>query len=220
MAYGFLNTDVDISNKALLLIHQPSIDRLNDNSSIQAKSCNLIYENARLSLLENYDWTFATKREGLDVIENGDVSATGYPYVYSLPNDFVRLIYILDSSGKRLMPPYSKIDPYLYENKRIYCAKAPIYDEETNDEIPSVFAQYVYDFQRVDQMPEYFKNCIALRMALELSKTFDDSNQYIQMLNAEYASTVNEARTIDAQQALLESHSFYGDFDSDPWSRV
>ena len=215
-----IETDVDISNLALLLIRQPFIDELVDDASVQAKVCNLIYDGCRKNLLEKYVWNFAFTCKGLTMPltdgETIDVKGTGYQYVYTLPQDFIRLIDVVNESGGRLLPYAGSYvgskDPYLFASGRIYCNIPPLKAGNNNDVTPTVFIKYIRDVEDVKLMPQYFKEVLVLEMALKIANFFDDSKQYLSMVNSMLEQKLDEAKRIDAQQAVLRSFEYTTSF--------
>jgi hypothetical protein len=208
-----IETPVDICNLALLLLNQLFINALEDDASIQAKACNLVYENCRTSLLEKYIWNFAIKCRPLKNIQNDDdgiINTKGMPfkYVYLLPNDFIRLIDVVTEQGNQLLPPYSNNtkDPYLFANRRIYCGVAPGPDVDNLRD--TVFAKYIYDFTNVTLMPGYFKEVLVLEIALKLTNYFEDSKPLISMVSGLLEQRFDEAKRIDAQQAVIRSMEY------------
>lgn len=81
-------SSTNIANMALSHVGAKSnIESLNENS-VEAMTCRLWYDHARLSTLEAHDWTFARKR--LTLALDSEDPPTDWAYRYQYPGDCVK----------------------------------------------------------------------------------------------------------------------------------
>ena len=92
-------TELDIANRALIKLGEPTITSLDANSK-SARAMNNVLDATRDSLLRENPWSFATKRVAL----SADVTDPVYEYdsSYRLPTDFLYLISIKDDVDYRM----------------------------------------------------------------------------------------------------------------------
>lgn len=88
---------IGICNQALNLVGGNRITSLDDGSD-EADACSDIYEDLRDFVLEDADWTFATKRYKLSP-EVG-TPAWGYQYQYTKPPEVLRIINLTENPDK------------------------------------------------------------------------------------------------------------------------
>jgi hypothetical protein len=86
-----LFTDAQVANLALLRVGQrETIDSLTEPTA-QAQAVNPVYAATRDSLLEQYPWRFATRRQ---VLSTTSLTRLGWTYVYALPTDCLTPLYL------------------------------------------------------------------------------------------------------------------------------
>ena len=94
---------IDICNHALLKVGADTIASLDVSQSTDdgvvysAKLCNILFRQALLETLRNYAWNSAVKR--VQLVRLSEAPAFKYKYKYALPNDFVRLINVYETTN-------------------------------------------------------------------------------------------------------------------------
>lgn len=91
-------SNVAIANGALQRLGAKRIESLTQDHP-NARSMNACFERVRGSLIRQYDWAFAIKRDS--IAADGDDPVWGDYNRYSLPNDYIRLLRD-DESGVRV----------------------------------------------------------------------------------------------------------------------
>jgi len=85
---------VGICNLALSRLGAYSINSFTEVTK-EAKFCNAIYEPVRDSLLRDFDWNFANRREELALLTE---TYSGYDYAYAYPSDCLKAIKIYNAN--------------------------------------------------------------------------------------------------------------------------
>lgn len=88
---------VTVANEALSLIGEPAnVTRLEPtpNNTVQAKECARFMTAARNAVLQAHTWSFATRRQALQSVEN---TASTWAYAYGVPADLLKV--------NRILPP-------------------------------------------------------------------------------------------------------------------
>ena len=82
---------INIINRALIKLGQPTISSTSQEPN--GKIYGLVYQDLRDWLLASHPWRFAIKRVVLAQDEEKPIS--GFAYAYTLPSDFLSLLYFL-----------------------------------------------------------------------------------------------------------------------------
>lgn len=85
-------TDTDICNMAISYLGGNSIIAMTDQTP-EGVLCNLNYDTARDAVLEDVNWTFATKRFILGS-PSTDAPEFGYSHSYLLPQEVIRVVAV------------------------------------------------------------------------------------------------------------------------------
>lgn len=169
-----MSSKVEICNKALLLIGQPNIMSLSDDTKA-AKACNQEFQSALEDTLREYPWPFATKRKIL--ARTNDVPDFGFAYYYSLPSECIRIV---SSNLKEAEEPYkiegNKLATSAEEVKIIYIAK----DVE------------------ISLIPPDVVKCIAYKLAATIAVTILQNPDMQGQLSQQYEYYVQKARNAAA----------------------
>jgi len=147
--------------------------------------CSRWYDVTRCMLLRKHPWNFALKRAILTPTNTAPLF--GYTRAFNLPNDFIRLATLEDSST---LDPYFKTDYQLESNQILLDA----------DESSSMNLRYVSNFEDVTKMDALFIDALAVRMALRMAFKFTASNTDIQRLEQLDRDILQAAKSIDGQE--------------------
>jgi len=85
---------VGICNLALSHLGSYSIQSFTESTK-EAQFCDAVYEPVRDSMLRDFDWNFATKREALALLTT---TYSGYDYAYAYPSDCLKAIKIYNAN--------------------------------------------------------------------------------------------------------------------------
>lgn len=118
-------SSVSICNIALGLLKATRITSLSEEST-EARLCSTFFDEALFTLLESYDWNFASERKALAL--SADAPVFGYTYKHQLPTDPYCLAVreVVDSSGYKV-PDWKLEGRYIlsdYESISIRYTKA------------------------------------------------------------------------------------------------
>ena len=163
---------IDICNRALLKIGQPSIMSLDDNSQL-ARLCLQEFDAALEATLRSYPWPFAIKRA--ELARMLDKPPFGPAFYYALPSDSVRLVDV-----------FTEGFPYQIEGPAIATSAS------------SVAVRYVSKSIPVSAMDAQTKDVIALTLATRLAISVTENPQLKDMLYAEAQQTLAQARNTAA----------------------
>jgi hypothetical protein len=194
-----ISSEVEVCNLALLKIGQNSISELNGNSDIPLiQICNLVYQQTKSELLSQYNWTFALDREILSKVEVTDQkNMFRYKYLYALPEKFLRLIDVYDGLDKRMVSISNGRPPWELQGKYIVTDSA------------FCKVEFVKDTDNVSRMSPLFIQCFVTAIAIKLTKMFNDSSTYLQLLMAELEQELQKAKINDCQQTMLSGVQSY-----------
>lgn len=111
-----MSTKVEICNMALSSLgSKQTIQDIDADTSTEARTCRLHYDQALLTLLESAPWSFCTKTATSAVIANGPDDWT---YMYAWPDAAVKIIEIINSYGSRSTYPL-KFKKTIYGGQKV-----------------------------------------------------------------------------------------------------
>ncbi|MDR1983138.1 MAG: hypothetical protein LBQ08_05090 [Holosporaceae bacterium] len=183
-----ISSEVEVCNLALLRINQVSISSLDENS-LEARACKLNFQQSKSYLLAQYPWTFATFRAIL--IKVDDNSLWEYSNKYQLPPEFLRMLAIYDSGNNQLTSITGAKSPYVLEGGYIL------------SNYSGLKMKYIKDIDNIVSFSPEFIDCLVLDLALRLTKYFNDSTSYLQLLMSEFERKFTLAKNSDCQQTLI-----------------
>lgn len=175
---------VDICNLALGHLKVEPVTNITTGESTEEKLCAKYYDITRQSVLESYNWAFATKRVSLS--QDSDSPAFGFSYQSSsMPSDFLKLVGVYDSSGQL----YINTNNQYYEfegNKILSDITAPYY------------IKYIADITNVASFDRLFVMNLSYALAVTMSEAFKVSSTLLQVLTSKWqdiweknATTIN-----------------------------
>ena len=226
-------SEVEICNLALTEINQRLIASLDSepSDSPQQTYCKLVYNTARRSLLESYDWSFALNRIKQQAAKvytrNGDL-LKAYPDLYTdeyfgwlsafpLPADCLKVSDVYDENWHRVSTPQGMTLPWYRQGEYIYTQNSysgtvNVQQPEIPDARPIVtgvnppilYLQYVKDLEDVNKFSPSFIEALALTIAQKLTKQFNNSAAFSQVLEVKAARALTEAQRRDARNTNAE----------------
>lgn len=189
-----ISNAVEICNLALVRIEQNSISSL-DDKSVQGQFCKMVYEQSKSSLLSRYNWTFAITTSRLTRLDTTEL--IDYKYSYQLPADFLRLVGVYSGTDTELIQITGYKPPFILEGDVI------------KSDVDTIKIKYVRDVDTVATFSPLFVDCFVLDLAIRLTKLFNSSTTYLQMLTMEFAQKIAEAKISDCQQTMLNQIRSY-----------
>jgi hypothetical protein len=191
-AFPFLSTimpsspssPTEICNMALGKIAAARINTLDSDGSTEAKACRLQYQHSINTLLERFQWSFATTRKDLSRLQ--DNPPTEWESAWQLPPDLVRLIRVTARE------PQNPVRNFAIEGRKLLLNGA--------DQVSIV---YVTNSVPVPYWPSLFVDAaifqLAANICADINKSEDLANSMLQKLNS---LALPAAQTADAQQVL------------------
>ncbi len=163
---------VSICNEALGRVGDLFIASL-DDSSRQAKLCNMFYDNTRRQLLSLHPWVFAEELKA-DLSPTTTTPAFKYDYKFTLPSDLivVRGLYEAESD-------------YIISGKSIL----------SNDS--TINLVYTKDVDDPNDFSTMFRSTLVLRLAYSVAFALAPSSELAKLLFSVYGTEFAEARRVD-----------------------
>jgi len=174
-----MTSQVDIANRALIVIGADRITSFSDNT-LEAKTVNQAYDGVKQFVLKSYPWNCATKRATCALLADTPVSE--YSYKFRLPNDCLRVIRAY---------PEGKGSDYNWsvEGRDILSDQA------------TLSVKYVSSDVSESLLDAHVISVIVYRLALEIAYSISASNTSLANIEAMYNGTLDEARTTDALES-------------------
>jgi hypothetical protein len=183
-----ISSAVEVCNLALVRVNQNTISSLEEDTSIQAQLCRLVFDHSKECILSQYPWSFATKENDLA----RDVNViTNYSFVYFLPEDFLRLIALYDGNYRELIALTAYKPAYEIQSGRLLTDVSPC------------IMKYTYNLQEIPKMSPLFIDAMVLDIAIRITKVLNDSSTYLQQLEQDFSLTFEKAKIEDARQKQL-----------------
>jgi hypothetical protein len=172
-------SEIDICNSALVRLGAATINAFSDNT-VEAELCDQIFERVRDAVLVSHPWNFAIRRASLAALST--TPAWGYTYEFQLPTDCLRVLGV----------QYGQVTEYKVEGRKILANVAPM---------PIL---YIFKETLTGNYSAHFRECFEKKLALELAYALVQSTSQQQQLQAEYAASIADARSFDAQEGTPE----------------
>ena len=188
-------TQIDICNQALLKVGQDLISSLDtetapDEGSLRsAKLCNVLYSQAVEEVLRMYPWNSCTKRVLPTKLSTSP--AFGYDNAFQLPNDFLRMLHLFDSTKQ-----YDDQMKWVIEGDQILC------DYDT------IYIIYTFLPENIGIVDPLCSSAIITNLAIKLATPLQLEQQWASTLTRElYEVIMPQARSIDTienKELMLE----------------
>lgn len=178
-----MTVSTEIANLTLLLLGSQRIVDLDNDTSARAIALRDAYQQARRVALAAAPWQFA-----LDVEELQQTTApsAGYAHRYVVPNKVCRLVRVSEFSDLS-----SQLTDYKFRRNKYLDTDAT-----------SVFIEYV-DFSVTDEeLPPWFYDCFAAKLAYYTARPIKGEGTDFDRLEKTFQERLRAAKTMDgAQQA-------------------
>lgn len=185
-----ITSSTDICNLALDLLSAGNVQDVENGTEPAEELLNRWYSQSRRKVLREHPWNFATKR----IILAADTTdpAFGYSASFSVPSDFIRLLYIssnLSVNYETVMPK----DAYQFENGKILLNDY----YGTPDAVRLV---YIYDRTDISGFDPLFIDLLAHEIALNVAYKVTETNTNVERLNSIKTERARLAKAIDGQE--------------------
>lgn len=181
----------DICNQALGLVGGSLIDSL-QQSSVEARLCNLHYPTARKAVLTTHEWTFARKRAQLDAVSPAD-PVPGFGNTFLIPSDNLRVTKVSHSPDRLDM---SRINYDIVMNSDDVKVIA------ANEEV--IYIIYVFNQDDFESFSDGFTLALAYKLASLLAIPIAQSNTLKMSMDEQYEAHRKIASANDGRQLPSE----------------
>lgn len=194
---------IDICNMALARIGVSTyISALNESSN-EARNCNLFYESMRDFALRDYPWNFAEKSV---VLADAGTPPTEYGFKYAYPSDCLRALYIVNPITRT-----PRNDQRIHFKVALEGGAKVIYTDQAEAEL--VYTAQVTDPTLFDPM---FASALAYLLASEIAMPLSvlpavaqqARNGYLTVSSAAAARSMNEGPEEPAPDSQLTTVRF------------
>jgi len=179
-------SDIHICNLALDRLGIRSITSIDTPVTPEEDVCARHYDAARREALRTHVWNFAKKYDTLTA--SGSVTPDfGFSVAYALPNDFIRLCTLGDTTlGANLSSD-------LYDLSEGY-----IFTDSAGDD--GLAMQYIHDAVTVAKFDALFVRVLVLTLAHNMSYKFNLKASVRREIQDEMSELTTEARAVDGQE--------------------
>lgn len=178
-------TFVEIANRAITYLGGEPISSLDDDTK-EGRSCKRLYEQTRDNLLRDHPWNFAIKRKALAA--NTTSPVWEFTNAFDFPDNTLRILEV------------DTLEEWAVEGQQIVTdAAAPlniIYVERITD--PNLF-------------DAKFIEAYSLRLAADIAYDITASQTVATNAETKFATIIQEARLVDAQESLTENEQSWLD---------
>lgn len=178
-------SEVGIANRALSRLGEGSISNIETPTTKVENLVANCFGDIRQSLLRGFVFNFSKKRTAINKITDSE-PPFDYSTYYQLPADFLRLLSI-EGDSPRWQDLYRETD-----GDRI------LYDSTAD----SINLRYVADVTDVTKWDALFKDCMVLKLAIELAPSVcsKSTSQIVQVLEEQFTDALRKAVAVDGQE--------------------
>lgn len=202
-----VNAEVDICNLALSYLGDEATvtSVFPPEGSVQARMCAGAYPYALQSLLEESDWTFASKQ--VELARLAGKQTDGWRYAYALPSDCLRVRTVRClSRPMRALPLGLTFAPNQAATTDVDYAVGISGDvRAVLTDSPSVLVRYTANIRNTDLMSAHFKLALSYRLASMIAgKRIGgvEGARYAQFFKKEEEQALTKAKNFDASQRV------------------
>lgn len=174
-------SQTSICNQALAKLGANSIINI-DQDSTEAQLCKTFYTDVLQSILEEYPWTFATKRYALP--QSAETPPPPFAAQYLIPSN---ILAVVQASSN---PDFSRINSTEWQVENGYIVS----------DSGSMHIKAIIDVTDTRMFSAKFVRAFVVRLAAELSLPITQSREMHRQLMEEYGILLDRAISADGQQ--------------------
>lgn len=177
--------ETEICNQALASIGAKRINDFGDNSDTKPEAiyCRMFYEQTVKALTRSHLWGFAKARKQLS--QDTETPEFQWAFSYALPADFLRLLYIWDSSD-------------LPGGQTYYSSE--IEGGKLLTDIGTLYCKYIRWVEDVPSWDSLFTDVMILTLAQKLVIPLSQDLKLDERIQVKLAPLLRQVRTIDRQE--------------------
>lgn len=175
----------DICNQALRHVSARTITSFSDGTA-ESDQCDEHYEATLLELLQEYPWNWAAALVSM----TSTTAVDGWTYAFSLPNDFVRQIWVASNSnglGSATFPRERR--------GRLILTDSSV-----------TWLRYVYKHLDTQHYPPNFEQALAYRLASKFAPAIKRSNTSASAMFDKAEMHLGLAKSADAMEEPFKPH--------------
>jgi hypothetical protein len=194
LTYGL--TKLQIINRALALAGTQTVTQaqLDAGSTPNAVRANELVEPAAKIVLRDHDWATATVIKDYDA-DDGTTSDLHFTYALTLPDDYVRMVGLRDSSGN-----YIPADRW------------KVIKDKLHTDAEDIFMEYIALPDDYSELDILIGDCIAYRLAVDLAHAVkQDPKLYNQLIKTYVEYILPNARqqdTMEDKEGFVEGNQW------------
>ena len=182
------NSKTGICNLASGWLGGKHIISVDDDTSLEARLCKANYDPSRQAVLEDREWTFATKRAALTPLAASP--DFGYNYQFLVPSDSLRILGVYDPSQSG--NPRPETISYVIEENMIQC------------DLASIHIRYTFDQTNTTRFSALFGQALAAHIAANIATSLTESSTKQADMLLLYEDKVSKAAASDGTQGTRE----------------
>jgi hypothetical protein len=192
-----MSSKIEICNLALNHIGQRTISSLTENTQA-ARSCSLIYDTVRDSVLRDNAWNFATLMEQLALVSGESVPIWDYLYTYPVQCLFVRKVFNANTAANQLPDEHQEMLTPVTKQKCI----------ATNLEL--AWIEYTYQVTDPNLYDGNFIDALSYRLASSLAQNISGNIALAKDLMTIYQQVLDRAKLSNAREGVNKRNNYSG----------
>ena len=172
-------TDLDVVNKALILIGVEPIGSLLDHSKV-ARVMNALLPDTKRVVLNEFPWTFALRIVPLKA--KTGVTVDGYQYTFQYPSDALNIQRVYDDSGYRGVAEYRVVNGTIAAH------------------ISSGTLEYVAYVDDINEWQTQVVECLVNRLASDAASSLSGNPQLANSLLQKYMTLASHASQVSVSE--------------------
>lgn len=184
-------TKVEICNLALGRIgRKAAITSLSENSA-EARACARIWDVTRQALLREFTWGFSRK---VALLALSTENIPGWEYLYAYPSDCLQALRIFNAAGAEYKGEQEKWDVITVGNSTFIAC-----------DVDTAYLEYTCDKTDSDDWTAQFIDCLAWKLAFELSMPLVGDQNLRNSCWQLYTNAGNMAKTTNAAEKNVDA---------------
>lgn len=193
-----------ICNKALSLLGESGINSIDDDTTLQARTCRQYFDLALHTVLESGCWSHVTAEEKMDRVLFRNYSEE-QKYVYRIPNDCALIIRVYERFERKQLP--NKLDwdlRYISElNDTFVVCDRENRDKDKDDDVMIEYVKVAKNFSAYSALfVNTLVSCLAYMMCMDITKDTQKMNLMMQLYQLNEAKALQKSLNEDGQDRM------------------
>lgn len=193
-------TPIQIANKALGLVGTSPISDFDDQTKKAGLLRNL-YPMMRDKVLEDVDWTFATKRT--IITEANDKPIWGFESQFALPNDKIRVIWASPQPDESSPSAWFTRE---FDRGSTQATSWAIEEQfiKTQEQLDQIYVKYIFRLEDSTKYSPYFVDALSYALAIELVIPLTENSKHQERLKLLYEDILDDGAMKDGSQGARQ----------------